>query len=176
MDALRQSVLRAQLAKPLPEAPRTGAQKPAAVRPADLAGIDARFAALDSKLDTLIRMLEGPGGKPAGPRRLLPADIRRTVTVFFDVADADLDQRGRRVRDARIRQIAYYLCRAYTPYSFPQIARVFHRDHATIVHGVRRVRALRKTDAALADDLSKLEAWLAGMLAQRCAAKDRSGS
>lgn len=98
------------------------------------------------------------------------------VTVFFDMTDEDLDRRTRRGRSACIRQIAYYLCRTHTPQSFLELGRAFHRDHATILHGVRRIGALRRTDAALADDLSKLETRLADMLAQRSSAGNRVGS
>ena len=168
MDALRQSILRAQLAKPLSGGtPAGGAPKFPAARGQDLAAIDARFSALDRKLDTLIHMLEGPGRNRVASHQLFPADVRRVVALFFDVTDEDLDRRARRGSSARIRQIAYYLCRTHTARSFAEIGQVFHRDHATILHGVQRIGALRKTDAALDDDLSKLEARLADMLARR---------
>jgi len=166
MDALRQSILRAQMGKPLPG----GAQKSPGVRAADTAAIDARFAVLDKKLDTLITMLKGPGKKPRATRQLFPADVRRVVTLFFDVTEEDIDRRGRRARIACVRQIAYYLCRTYTTRSLSEIGRAFRRDHTTILHGVRRIGALRKSDAALDDDLSKLEAQLADALARRNAA------
>ena len=171
MDALRQSILRAQLAKPLPGS----AQKNPPARPAETAALDARVAVLDRKLDTLIRMLRVPRRNRDALPCLLAADIRRAVTLFFDLTDADLDRRTRQGRSARIRQIAYYLCRSHTSLSFPEIGRAFHRDHATILHGVRRIGAMRDTDEALADDLTKLEARLADALAQRMAAGCRTG-
>jgi chromosomal replication initiation ATPase DnaA len=125
--------------------------------------IGARFAALDRKLDTVIRMLKGPGQSP----HLLPADIRHAVTTFFGVSEEDLDCHGRADDIARIRQIAFYLCRTRTPRSLMDIGRVFGRDHTTVRHGVRRVDALRKTDTALDDNLRKLEAQLAELLARR---------
>ena len=68
---------------------------------------------------------------------------------------------------ARIRQIAFYLCRTHTTRSLPEIGRAFDRDHTTVLHGVRRVASLRETDAALDRDLSKLEAQLADLIERR---------
>lgn len=169
MDALRQSVLRAQMAKPLPGGTQHNrSHKTSDTRVPEMTAIAARFSALDKKLDTVIDMLTGPREGRGG---LLPADIRRVVTDFFDVTEEDLDQRGRSGRIPHIRQIAFYLCRMHTAHSLPQIARSFHRDHSTILHGVRRIRALRKTHAELDDNLSTLEAQLAEALARRCGLK-----
>jgi chromosomal replication initiation ATPase DnaA len=168
MDALRQSILRARLAKPLPGATQSGgAQKSPDARAADMTAIDARFAILDRKLDTLIHMLKTPNKSDGAARDLVAADVRHVVTEFFGVTEQDMDRAGRSGRIARIRQIAYYLCRAYTARSLPEIGRLFQRDHTTVLHGVRRIGVLRRTDASLDSDLSKLEARLADMLARR---------
>ena len=75
---------------------------------------------------------------------------------------------GRGAKIARIRQLAYYLCRMHTTRSLSDIGRSFGgRDHSTVLHGVRQIDALRKTDAALEEDLAKLESRLADMLARR---------
>ncbi len=175
MDALRQSILRAQLAKPLPGVRAAAASKPPTARAGDPAAIDARFAALDGKLDALIHMLKLPGKSHNAAYDLLPTDVRRAVRHFFGVTDAALNARGRAGRNARIRQIAFYLCRMHTTRSFAEIGQAFHRDHSTILHGVCRIGALRRTDAALDDDLSKLEARLADMRARRSAASNQAG-
>ena len=171
MDALRQSILRAQLAKPLRGGPQPGRpQNSAETRASDMAAIDARVSALDKRLDALILMLKGPSQHHGGSHDLLPADIRRAVADFFGVAERDIVRAGRRARIARIRQIAYYLCRTHTTRSLHAIGRTFGgRDHTTILHGVRRIGALRQTDAALDSDLSQLEARLADMRARRTA-------
>jgi chromosomal replication initiation ATPase DnaA len=165
MDAFRHSMLRAQMGKPLPGGTQNRSQKVAVDRSFDMVAIGARFTALDKKLDTLIHMLKGPGKN----HHLLPADVRHVVTHFFGVSEDDLD-RGGRARDiARIRQIAFYLCRKRTARSLTEIGRAFGRDHTTIRHGVRRIGALRKTDAALDNDLRQLETRLVEILARRMA-------
>ena len=165
MDAFRQSVLRSQMGRPLPGGTQGRSQKAVHDRASDMGVIGAHFAALDRKLDTLIRMLKGPGRN----HHLLPADVRHVVALFFGVTEEDLD-RNRRLGDvARIRQIVFYLCRTRTPRSLTEIGRSFGRHHTTIRHGVRRIATLRKTDAALDDDLRKLETQLTEMLARRMA-------
>jgi chromosomal replication initiation ATPase DnaA len=165
MDAFRQSMLRAQMGKPLPGGLQGRAPK-AADRTSDMVAIGAHFAALDRKLDTLIKMLKGPGTN----HHLLPADVRHVVALFFGVSAEDLDRNGRVGDVARIRQIAFYLCRTRTPRTLTEIGRAFGRNHTTIRHGARRIARLRKTDAALDDDLRKLETQLTEMLARSMAA------
>jgi chromosomal replication initiator protein len=157
------------MAKPLPGGAQPNrSQKTSDSRMSEMIAIAARFSALDKKLDIVIDMLTGPR---AGGGALLPADIRRVVMDFFHVTEEDLDQRGRSGRIPLIRQIAFYLCRMHTTHSATQIARAFHRDHSTILHGARRVGALRESDAELDRDLLKLEAELAEALARRCGLK-----
>jgi chromosomal replication initiation ATPase DnaA len=158
-------MLRAQTGKPLPSGAQGRLQK-ADGRVPDMVVIGARFAALDRKLDALIRMLKGPGTN----HHLLPADVRHVVALFFGVSGEDIDRQGRVGDIVRIRQIAFYLCRKRTPRTLVEIGRAFARDHTTISHGVRRISALRKTDVALDDNLRKLEAQLTELLARRMAA------
>ena len=167
MDTLRQSVLRAQLAKPLPEGVAGRSQRSATARASEMAALDARFCELDKKLDTLLHMIKAPPKRPGASDRLFISDVRRVVAAFFNVTDEDLDRHGRARRTTRIRQIAFYLCRTHTTNSLADIGRAFHRDHATILHGVRKIGASRGADTALDDDLLRLEAQLAEMLARR---------
>jgi chromosomal replication initiation ATPase DnaA len=163
MDALRQSVLRAQMAKPLPVGAHGRSPKAVHDRAPDMAIIGAHFAALDRKLDTVIRMLKGPGAS----LHLLPADVRHAVALFFGANEEDIDRNGRAGEIARIRQIVFYLCRTRTPRSLAEIGRAFGRNHTTIRHGVRRIGALRKIDATLDRDLKTLEAQLDEILGRR---------
>jgi chromosomal replication initiator protein len=137
-----------------------------------MTAIDARFVALNRKLDALIHMLTAPGeGQPVA-RHLLAADIRRVVAMHFGVTEHEIDRPGRSARLVRIRQIACYLCRAHTSRSLPEIGRLFgRRHHGTILHGIRRITALRPIDPSLDRDLSDLETRLAELLARRRAHK-----
>src|SRR5262245_9154050 len=170
MDALKQSVLRAQMAKPLPAPVQPGRAQSNTRGAVEMAVIDARFSALDNKLDVLIHMLKPPRKRPGTSPCLAVTDIRRVVTAFFDITDEELDRHKRSRRIARIRQIAFYLSRTHTTLSFTEIGKAFHRDHTTIVHGVHAISALRKVDTAVEQELSRLEAQLVDLLARRSAA------
>lgn len=178
MSTLRHSILRAQLSKPLrhgsqPEKPALGTQPvpeqgSANGRSRDVAGIEARFSALDRKLDTLIHMLREPDAARSQPPHVLVTDVRRAVARHFGITEPDLDRHGRSPRIVHIRQIAFYLCRSHTTRSLGDIGRLFgDRHHSTVLHGIRRIAARRQTDAALDRDLSELETDLSAVLARR---------
>jgi chromosomal replication initiation ATPase DnaA len=163
MDALKQAALRLQLAKPL------AAGIPSKSAPAVVAELDARFSALDRKLDTLIQMLQSPDGEPGPPQYLLTTDVRRALTQHFNVTEQEIDRAGGNTKITRIRQIGYHLCRMYTTRSLTEIGRIFGgREHTTVHYGVRKIGKARKADAALNEDLLALEARLADLLARRC--------
>lgn len=64
--------------------------------------------------------------------------IIRNVCTVFNVTKKDLISKKRPKRLALIRHVAMYLCRE-AGYSYPKIARVFDRHHATIIYGCRHV-------------------------------------
>ncbi|MCC6889628.1 MAG: hypothetical protein IT536_13925 [Hyphomicrobiales bacterium] len=184
MDPLKQSLLRAQAfadpaapatpAAPRPQAASKAVQPASAPRPAAAAAgsalerIDARFSALDRKLDSLIGMLREPSEKQCATNYLLIADVRRALARFFGVSEQDIDRAGRTARIARIRQIGFFLCRTHTTRSLPEIGKSFgDRDHSTVLHGIRKIEALRRVDAGLDADLAKLEARLDALRQRR---------
>jgi hypothetical protein len=69
---------------------------------------------------------------------------------------------GRRDKTINVpRQIVMYLARHLTPQTLPQIGRALGgRDHTTILHGVRKIEALRAEDSLLNAELIELESQL----------------
>ncbi|MCL4187780.1 MAG: chromosomal replication initiator protein DnaA [Rhodobacteraceae bacterium] len=90
-------------------------------------------------------------------RRITIEEIQKKVAEHYNVRFADLIG-PKRVRTlARPRQVAMYLCKELTSRSLPEIGRRFGgRDHTTIMHGVRRVEELRRTDPQIAEDVEML--------------------
>lgn len=177
MDALRQSILRAQLAKTAPPLKSEGAVQ--AVPSAVAAGqapraLEARLSGIDHKLDAILRLLKRSDVDAGGTVYLQVDDIKRVVATYFKIAERELDRGGRWKPSARIRQIAFYLCRSHTMRSLPEIGQCFAgRNHTTVLHGARRITALRPVDAGLDADLRKLEQTLADLLErQRRTARD----
>lgn len=84
--------------------------------------------------------------------------IQDVVAAHFRVSKLDLVAERRTKLPSWARQVAFYLCRTLTPFSFPRIGRAFGgRDHTTVCHGYRKVVGFAETDPKLAEELSILE-------------------
>ncbi len=79
-----------------------------------------------------------------GPRKLDIAAIKEEVAKHYRLRVADLEGENREKRIVRARQLAIYLARELTASSFPKIAQAFGRDHATIIHAYKKVKALEE--------------------------------
>jgi hypothetical protein len=78
------------------------------------------------------------------------ADIQATIARNFDVPLAVFQSKCRDRHVARPRQIAMLLSREMTPLSLPAIGREFHRDHTTVIHGIREAKKRIAADPRLA--------------------------
>ena len=84
-------------------------------------------------------------------------NIQKTVAEYFKIRVADLLSKRRSRSIARPRQIAMALAKELTTHSLPEIGDAFGgRDHTTVLHGCRRVKALRETDNRVGEDYNNL--------------------
>ena len=59
---------------------------------------------------------------------------------------------------ARPRQIAMYLSKTCTTKSLPEIGKLFGgRDHTTVIHAVKKVESLYKTDISFSEHIKVLK-------------------
>ena len=94
----------------------------------------------------------------ANDRRVTVDEIQRKVAEYFNIRLSDLLSARRARQVARPRQMAMYLAKQMTSKSLPEIGRQFGgRDHTTVMHAVKRIEELIRTDSTLADDLVHLE-------------------
>jgi chromosomal replication initiator protein len=95
------------------------------------------------------------------PKRVKIEDIQRIVAKHHSVSRQDLVS-ARRTRNVVVpRQIAMYLAKVLTPRSLPEIGRRFGgRDHTTVLHAVRKIDELVKTDERLAQEVELLRRML----------------
>jgi chromosomal replication initiator protein len=85
------------------------------------------------------------------------AEIQRAVASYFGIQRYEMVSARRSRKVAWPRQVAMYLTRDLTPFSFPHIGRHFgRRDHTTIMHGVACVEARIGVDPMLALAVEKL--------------------
>jgi chromosomal replication initiator protein len=119
-----------------------------------LVGRDITLESVQEVLHDLLRSNE---------RRVTIDDIQRKVAEHFNIKLGEMtsDRRARAV--ARPRQVAMYLAKLLTTRSLPQIGRKFGgRDHTTVMHAVRKIEELMRTDPSLAEDVELLRRMLQG--------------
>jgi chromosomal replication initiator protein len=84
-------------------------------------------------------------------------NIQKTVAEYFKIRVADLLSKRRSRSIARPRQIAMALAKELTSHSLPEIGDAFGgRDHTTVLHACRRVKALRDSETRVAEDYNNL--------------------
>ncbi len=90
-------------------------------------------------------------------------NIQRTVADYFNVRVGELLSERRSRSVARPRQMAMALAKELTSHSLPEIGQAFGgRDHTTVLHACRRIRALRDEDQRISEDWSHLLRTLTG--------------
>lgn len=90
-------------------------------------------------------------------RKVTVEEIQRKVSDHYNIRLSDMIGPKRVRTYARPRQVAMYLAKQLTTRSLPEIGRRFGgRDHTTVIHGVRRIEALKENDIQIADDLELL--------------------
>ena len=90
-------------------------------------------------------------------------NIQKTVTDYFKIRMSDLLSKRRSRSIARPRQIAMALAKELTRHSLPEIGDAFGgRDHTTVLHACRRIKALRETETRVDEDYKNLLRTLTG--------------
>ena len=90
-------------------------------------------------------------------------NIQKVVADYYQLRVADLLAKRRSRSVARPRQVAMSLAKELTEHSLPEIGDQFGgRDHTTVLHACRTVKALRETDGKLNQDWDKLLRSLTG--------------
>ena len=94
-------------------------------------------------------------------RQVTIDSIQRMVAEQFDMRLADMTSRRRPASIAIPRQIAMYLSRTLTKNSLVEIGDAFGgRDHGTVIHAVKKVKAQMETDRQVRDQIQLIEAEL----------------
>jgi chromosomal replication initiator protein len=88
------------------------------------------------------------------------AHIQAVVADYYNLSLVAFVSDTRRRSIARPRQVAMWLTKEHTCKSLPEIGRRFHRDHTTIIHGIRNIDQLMQVDGELAEDILAIEGLL----------------
>jgi chromosomal replication initiator protein len=94
----------------------------------------------------------------ASQAKLVTIDnIQKTVAEYFKIRISDVLSKRRSRSIARPRQIAMALAKELTRHSLPEIGDAFGgRDHTTVLHACRRIKALRETENRVDEDYQNL--------------------
>ncbi|MDX1948942.1 MAG: chromosomal replication initiator protein DnaA, partial [Rickettsiales bacterium] len=84
-------------------------------------------------------------------------DIKKEVCKKFGLSFTEIESATRLKKIAEARQIAMYLAKKYTTKSYPEIGRFFGgKDHATVVHAVKKIEKLISENEIFADTINKI--------------------
>ena len=115
-----------------------------------------REITIDSTADLLADLLR------ASSRQISVDVIQKRVAAHYGVRVSEMFSARRARSIARPRQIAMYLAKNLTSLSYPEIGRQFGgRDHTTVMHAVKTVENLTKSDAQLSEDVELIKSILA---------------
>lgn len=158
VELLQQSMLRAKFCKK-PTFPQPPVSIPIASPPPEgwemrLLGLMERVAKLEF-LNSIPETHQPPIlAQPMPKMRRIITD----VSFHFELTVDEILSDRRQIQVVLPRQIAMYLCKTMTTYALPSIGRYFNgRDHSTVLHSVRKIAALRKTDVRLDQDITTIE-------------------
>ena len=85
-------------------------------------------------------------------------DIIKKTSSFYNITITQMKSKNRSRTIVRPRQVAMYLAKNLTDKSYANIASYFGgKNHATIIHGIKKVEELILTDMVIALDLKKIE-------------------
>lgn len=120
---------------------------------ATLTGTPLTIETAEQAIRDLIRVRE--------PKRVKIEDIQKLVASHYSISRPDILSSRRTATVVRPRQIAMYLSKVLTLRSLPEIGRRFGgRDHTTVLHAVRKIETLAKTDGVLSEEIELLKRML----------------
>jgi len=142
-----------KLSEPLPE-PQSAAA--ATVAPIKIEIAPAAPIVLRPSCPRWFSIVDEP--KPINPK---VSDIKQAACKYFDVTLVDLDSARRTLELVYPRQVVMYLAKTLTGKSLPEIGRrLGGRDHTTVLHGIRKIELLVRSDWTKALDVALVEAML----------------
>lgn len=142
---------------------------------------DSILAFIAEKVTTNIRELEGIFNRVIALKGLLQQDISKENVLkvlkdysdngksiltpeyiieycakFYNVAPEKIYSTSQKQDITKIRQISFYLCKEVLDLSLQKIGSVCNRDHTTVLHGIKKIESLMKTDSVFKETMEML--------------------
>ena len=84
--------------------------------------------------------------------------IQEEVASYFNLNLSDMTSSRRSISIARPRQMAMFLCKDITSFSYPEIGKAFGgKDHTTVMHAVKKIVSLSSENLQLQNQLKSLK-------------------
>jgi len=91
-------------------------------------------------------------------KKISTEQIQKAVAIHFNVKISDLKSAKRHKALVQARQIAMYLTRQLTSYSYPDIGDQFGgKDHSTIIHAIRKIEKQIENDMQMRATINNLK-------------------
>jgi len=115
---------------------------------ASLTGRDISMSLAQEVLRDILRQDE---------RAITIEGIQKFVADYYQMKMVELKSRNNSKSVALPRQVAMYLCKTLTNASLPEIGKSFGgKHHSTVIHSIRKVEDLRRTDAVFNNQINTL--------------------
>lgn len=106
----------------------------------------------------LARQVLKPEMQDGAPVNKDPEEIMKLVAHQYNIGLSDLRSDKKTREFSTPRQLAMFLCRKYSSLSLPDIGTLFGgKNHTTVLHAVRRIGKMQKSDPFLHESLAKIE-------------------
>jgi chromosomal replication initiator protein len=90
-------------------------------------------------------------------RRITIDSIQKATAEKFNIKQAQLKEKNNAKDIVRPRQVAMYLVKELTQASLPEIGRAFgNKHHTTVIHSLRKIEEMRKSDSELNKTINSL--------------------
>ena len=90
-------------------------------------------------------------------KKITVKDIQLEVSKYYNLQFHELCSKNRSRYISKPRQIAMFLSKQLTDSSYPEIGKLFGgKDHATVIHGVNKIKVLCETDRKVKQDLDNI--------------------
>ena len=90
-------------------------------------------------------------------KKITVRDVQLEVSKYYDLQIHELCSKNRSRYISKPRQIAMFLSKQLTDSSYPEIGKLFGgKDHATVIHGVNKIKTSSETDKKVKQDLNNI--------------------
>ncbi len=105
-------------------------------------------------LDVAIEALKGYGNMKE--KNITPSYIIEVCSNFYNVKKEDIYSEKRTNEIAFARQVAIYIIKELTNYSYPKIGDVFGKDHTTAIYAIKKIRSSMENNLSVKNNIEGL--------------------